>query len=98
MVFSLSLCFGNTYALVAGSFLYIGPGRGSDGHSEVFSLPTKSDPQVIKVSCSIPVHPKTDLQDAMGFVMNGFLNLCGNIPFISANKLTIFSTRWLQCQ
>ena len=75
MAFSLSLCFGNTYALVAGSFLYIGPGRGSDGHSEVFSLPTKSDPQVIKVSCSIPVHPKTDLQDAMGFVMNGFLNL-----------------------
>merc|ERR1711892_598182 len=56
--------------------MFLGPGYNSDGISEVFSLPTKSSGLAL-ANCTIPVFSMPDISNSVGFVHDGYLQICG---------------------
>ena len=58
--------------------LFLGPGYGSSGQIEAFTLPTDESPMT-KASCTVPTYPLTNINGAVGFVTPDGLELCGKI-------------------
>jgi len=58
--------------------MFLGPGLGSNGISEVFSLPTQSS-GLTSATCTIPTYPESDKYGTVGvgFVHDGYLQICG---------------------
>jgi len=56
--------------------MFLGPGKYSKGVSEVFSLPTQSS-GLTSATCTIPTYPVTDIYWSVGFVHDGYLQICG---------------------
>merc|ERR1740137_73693 len=71
--------------------MFLGPCAESSGLSEVFSLPTQSS-GLISANCSIPTYPVTDIFSSVGFVHDGYLQICGGSRNITGGS------RWIQNQ
>jgi len=60
--------------------MFLGPGYGSNGISngisEVFSFPNQSS-GLASSTCTVPTHPLTDVYNSVGFVHEGYLQICG---------------------
>ena len=69
-----------TYALITieSPLMFLGPGQGNGGISEVFSLPTASS-GLASATCSVPTYPLTDIWGSVGFVHDGYLQICGKV-------------------
>ena len=72
-------------------FLYLGPGTKSNGAavglSEVFTLPTNNS-VLERASCEIPQDTnKANEQGMVGFILDGYLTICGR-KLVSSSKLS----------
>merc|ERR1712106_760166 len=56
--------------------MFLGPGYGSAGISEVFFLPTPSS-GLASASCTVLTYPMADIYGSVGFVHDGYLQICG---------------------
>ena len=72
--------FGPNHGLITleSPLMFLGPGRGSAGISEVFSLPTPSS-GLASATCTVPTYPLADIEGSVGFVHDGYLQICGNV-------------------
>ena len=59
-------------------FMFLGPGEESNGISEVFSLPTQSS-GLTSANCTVPTYPVAGVDNAVAFVHDGYLQICGNV-------------------
>ena len=57
--------------------MFLGPGEESKSLSQVFFLPTQSS-GLKSANCTVPTYPVTDISDSVGFVHDGYLQICGN--------------------
>merc|ERR1711892_162456 len=57
-------------------FMFLGPVEESEGLSEVFSFPTQSS-GLTSANCTVPTYPLTDITGSVGFVHDGYLQICG---------------------
>ena len=80
-------------------FLYLGPGSKPSGHavvlSEVFTQPTNNS--VLKRAyCQIPQDTnKAETRGVVGFILDGYLTICGR-KLVSSSKLSNkIICRWL---
>merc|ERR1711892_597592 len=62
--------------------MFLGPSSGSNGTSEVLSLPTQSS-AMKSATCTVPTYPMTDISGSVGFVHDGYLHICGGSSYIS---------------
>jgi len=56
--------------------IILGPGEESKSLSEVFFLPTPSS-GLTSANCTVPTYPVTDIFGSVGFVHDGYLQICG---------------------
>ena len=70
--------FGPNHGLITleSPLMFLGPGYGSNGISEVFSLPTASS-GLASATCSVPTYPVADVAGPVAFVHDGYFQLCG---------------------
>ena len=68
----------HTLITLESPLMFLGPGSKSNGISEVFSLPTQSS-GLTSATCTVPTYPMTDIQGSVGFVHDGYLQICGNV-------------------
>ena len=72
--------FGPNHGLITleSPLIFLGPSYGSNGISEVYLLPTPSS-GLTSATCTIPTYPMTDIWGSVGFVYDGYLQICGKV-------------------
>ena len=76
----------NAFFIEEYPLMFLGPGQRSAGISEVFLLPTPSS-GLASATCTVPTYPMTDIEGSVGFVHDGYLQICGKVtPSLSLSN------------
>ena len=88
------LTFYNAFFIQAALLMFLGPGAGSAGISEVFLLPTPSS-GLASATCTVPTYPLTDIRASVGFVHDEYIQICGIFSLYSLYLLLQYCS-WIQ--
>jgi len=77
------------------TLIFLGPGRGTSGQSEVFFTPISENKDLTTQTCTVPQFPFTYIEYSVGFIYEDLLHICGGLSsHVQSACFSLINSTW----